>query len=115
MLVDDREHGAWNLTVFPLDDSGPPFTHSLPASYLHLVDTPVLGPDFLALGTRQQDENMALIALDLATRRSILPDGRPALRLDLSPPYRMQVIPPFIAVQSLDGVDILGDGERTSK
>jgi outer membrane protein assembly factor BamB len=99
--------GQLNITCFSLDSSVGSFAHDLRGTYEQIVDRPVLGRGFIAFGAMQEDE-LTLFALDVETRRSILPEGRSRMRLPLLPPFQMQAVGPYVAVQSSEGITILG-------
>lgn len=109
MIVDHGENLSLNLTCWSLDRRVSSFQHTLHGRHEHVVSEPLLDGDFLAIAARRRDDTFSLFVLDAKTRRSILPANQNQLRFPFSPPFKMQAVPPYIAIQHAGGIAILGE------
>ena len=107
ILLSDKDQGL-RLTCVSLKAGGPRFQLDLSRSEIVIRD-PIVGGSFLVLPTLPRGRAEPMIqVVDLATRRSALPDGRAFLRLDLSRPTRVFEHDGHLILQTLESIRILG-------
>jgi hypothetical protein len=109
------EHGQRvTLTCFSLIDSVPSFEHDMTGQAEQIIEQPLLGPGFVVIpGQRAHDARLVLHVLNLETRSGALPDGAARLPpISQHSPYRVTAVPPYIAVQTGQGITIYGSSAK---
>jgi outer membrane protein assembly factor BamB len=109
LLIEDRsERRNVNLNYFALEGDLGSFSYALRGPYAAIASTPVIGPDFVAIAAEHdRGRRLALMLLDLRSRRSLLPDGAAARSFPLERPNMFQC-GAYTVVQSNEGITILG-------
>ncbi|HET6162675.1 MAG TPA: hypothetical protein VFG37_03355, partial [Planctomycetota bacterium] len=102
------------LIAMALDDELPSFQQALAPEDGEGINTPVLGPGFLAFAVKpaQGRGPVRLYAVQLADRRGAFADGRKQQVLPCSPPYEMTAAGPYTVISAADGLILLGQPRK---
>ncbi|MCC6671792.1 MAG: PQQ-binding-like beta-propeller repeat protein [Planctomycetes bacterium] len=96
------------VTCFSLDGSVPSFQLEVGSNGDLAIDAPLLAREWLAVPVRSRGERLFLHVLDLKTRQNVLPGTSGPWRRQLRPPLAMRSVGNLVALQSADGIELLG-------
>ena len=106
VILTDNDSGM-RLTCVSIKPGGPRF--QLDLSTVQTVRGVLCGPTFLTILSQPRGQSAPMIqAMDLATRRTILPGGRSTLDIRLTRPVDIFALEGRVIVQTIDTLRILG-------
>lgn len=110
VIFDTEDAATLYVTCLSLRPGLSSFRHALHGAYQNVENRPLVGKDFFVIpARRREDGGLALLVLDLGTRRSLLGHNKSAIRFEPAPPYRVLAWEPFTIVESSSGIVVLGN------